>query len=117
MARKKVVRKRKARKPVRKVKTKRSNIKKSVRKAVSTPKKIVASKRKFDLVLKNLVREKVFVLEIYLMIQTGLPTTLIISEKFLSIRHLQSIRLNLFRISREKMINSAFVGGVMPRLS
>lgn len=55
MARKKVVKKRKARKPVRKVKIKRSNIKKSVRKAVSTPKKVVASKRKFDLVLKNLV--------------------------------------------------------------
>jgi len=55
MVRKKVMRKRKARKPVRKVKTRRANIKKSVKKFVSAPKKIVASKRKFDLVLKNLV--------------------------------------------------------------
>lgn len=55
MVRKKIVRKRKARRPVRKVKTRISNIKKSVKKFVSAPKKIVASKRKFDLVLKNLV--------------------------------------------------------------
>ena len=55
MARKKVVKKRKVRKLLRKVKTKSSNIKKSVKKAVSSPKKIVSSKRKFSLVLKNLV--------------------------------------------------------------
>ena len=50
MARKKVVKKRE----VRKVKIKRSNIKKFIKKAVIAPKKIVSSKRKVDLVLKNL---------------------------------------------------------------
>jgi len=48
MAKKKVVRK------VIKAKTKKSNIKKSVKNAVRTPGKVIASKRKFGLVLKNL---------------------------------------------------------------